>query len=263
MKLTCHITPNAERQVYFDEAASLYSWTSYDIEVISPAFRDYAGVNAILTLNFSGTAYATVNLRYDATRRDRRVGTVNLVNDSFTTLYNLLKANSGTDAARYNAEFQFSIVMASDGAPVADSPVNVVVMPFQNSGYASSGGRSTDVDAVLDGTSANPLQNAVIAQKFEQIEQDISDIEENIGDEVAARQTLAASLQNHVNAPAVHVTAEDKTRWNSAVYVTQEQKDQLASFLSNPLGSATSFDSMYARVNAVVELLASVMGVQS
>lgn len=261
MKLTCHILPSAAKPVYFDEAASLYSWTAYELEVICEDFRDYVGDSAVLVLSYSGTNYATATLSYDPTRRDRRVGTLTLVNESFTTLYNLIRASAGTDQARYVKDFSFSITMSSDGNRIVDTAVGVVVMPYSASGYSNHGSSSVVVDSILDGTSANPVQNATITQQFDRHAERLEALEESTESRDDAFDELSEQVRNHTSATDIHVTAEDKVRWNSKVSATTEQREALARMLASPVDLTTSTDALHQRVNDIVSTVSAIFGV--
>ncbi len=237
----------------FREANALYAWSVYDITVTAEAFRPYTYENAVLRLSYAGTVYATAVLAPVPGRRDARAGVLNMSNTAFTTLCNLL-------ATRFVKDFTASIVMQGDGASVVDSVTPVVVLPFTESGASQQGSGTAAPDADFDGSSARALQNGVITQRFEGVEGRLEDLEEGAGEETQARQTLATAVANHTGAASIHVTAQDKEKWNGAVYATAEQRAALAQMVSNPLSADSSYDSQWQRVNALAELLSQIIG---
>lgn len=260
MKLTCHVVPTADRQMLFREANALYAWSVYDITVTAEAFRPYTYENAVLRLSYAGTVYATAVLAPVPGRRDARAGVLNMSNTAFTTLCNLLAVEAGTQATRFVKDFTASIVMQGDGASVVDSVTPVVVLPFTESGASQQGSGTAAPDADFDGSSARALQNGVITQRFEGVEGRLEDLEEGADEETQARQTLATAVANHTGAASIHVTAQDKEKWNGAVYVTAAQRAALAEMVANPLSADSSFDAQWQRINALAGLLSQIIG---
>lgn len=262
MKLTCHVVPAGDRAVYFDEAAALYAWSAYDVTVLAEAFRRYASEPATLTLSYAGTVYATAQLRPVAGYRDRRVGVLSLADSRFDTLHALIQAQEGDELPRHVKDFSFSVTMTLDGAPVVDDNVQVVVLPFAESGRAQ-GVPPSQVDSALDGSSARPVQNAVVAQRFEGIDASVAALQSAMTNLQTAMSTLQSAVTSHAESVAVHVSTNDKEKWNAALNPTAAQKEAARQMLMAPLDASSSYDEQWARVNAMMTMLANMMGVEA
>jgi len=258
MRLTCHVVPTADRRVLFKEANSLYAWSTYEITVTAEAFRTYTVENAVLVLSYAGTSYATVTLSPVAGRRDQRAGVVALTNSAFTTLCNLLDI-SDPENSRHVVNFGFAITISGNGASIVDDVVPVVVLPFSDSGTASQGSSTVTVDTDLDGSSTNPVTNAAISNAIDALDARLDAEEAATTAASAARTALSTSLSNHTGATSIHVTTTDKEKWNAAVTATAAQKATLAALVAAPLSGNTSTDALYTRVNAIVNLLSSII----
>lgn len=262
MKLTCHVVPAGDRAVYFDEAAALYAWSAYDVTVLADAFRRYASEPATLSLSYAGTVYATAQLRPVGGYRDRRVGTLSLVDSKFDTLHALIQAQEGDELPRHVKDFALSIAMTLDGAPVADESVQVVVLPFSESGRAQ-GVSAQQVDQALDGSSARPVQNAVVTQRFEGIDASVAALQSAMTALQTSMSTLQTTVTSHAGSAAVHVSTGDKEKWNAALNPTAAQKEAARQMLMAPLDASSSYDEQWARINAMTTMLANMMGVEA
>lgn len=131
--------PADPSRVYFDEAKSLYSSTSYDLTVVAGDFKaDRSSTCRVRLLHHDDagwTEYASGTLLPDPYRRDRRVGTLVVGDAAHLALFD---AMTETDCPS-SYEFVLSVTLGAADAKVIYATVPLVVAPRVSSGSSGSG----------------------------------------------------------------------------------------------------------------------------
>lgn len=239
MKLTCVITPAAERTVVFEEASALYAWSVYEVTVVADAFRGMTA-DAELVLSRGGSTYAAATLVPDPSRADVRVGTLSLASAAFTGLLSSVQAD-GTRVLEFD-DFSFSVTCA--GASVADDTVRVVVTERPD-----SGGGGMVVDSSLDLASTNPVENKAVAAAVADAKSAAADAKSAAADVAGSLELLAsrvAALEKSVAALGAPLVLDDAAK--SAISAVEDVSD------SDTVGTAArvKFNKVAAAVRSLL-----------